>query len=344
MAYPLLENIRSQPEALGKVRKYHLGEGLPELLKTAELLRDAAPIVITGMGASYYACLPFVQSLRAYGNALTLWEAAELLEHGINALSPGSLVVWVSRSGEGNEISGCLPLIKEHKAKLLAITNSAQSRLAQEADAVYLIGSPPDGQRVAIQTYTATLAALYMLAEAVANRLASPSLRALDEAIEASAKIIPVLEADSQNWPSFFEGSGSLYLLGGGPSLAAALEGALLFAEVAKQPSVAMSAGQFRHGVVEVIDPFFRGIVFTPDDSARQRNLALARDIIRLGGQARVIGPDSVPSEDQLETWSIPQTSAGLSSLVEIIPIQLAAYRLAECRGLSPGEFRHPRI
>ncbi len=340
-AYPLLENILAQPDALGKVRKHHLGEGLPDLLKAAELLRAAPSIIVAGMGASYYACLPFVLSLVQDGQRTALLEASELLHYQMESVLPGSLVMLVSRSGESIEIARLLPLLKDRGARLLGVTNVPGSRLAQDAEAVLLLGSPAD-QLVAVQTYTGTLAALYLLGEAAANRLAAPSLKALDEAIEASAHILPVLEAESQGWQSFFDGRPDLYLLGRGASLASTLEGALLFSEVSKFPAVAMSAGQFRHGPAEVIGAGFRGILFTPDDHTRDLGLSLAREIAVRGGQARLVGPSAEsPDQDGLEYWNIPPAKKGLAPLLEILPLQLAACRLAEWRGIPPGQFRH---
>jgi fructoselysine-6-P-deglycase FrlB-like protein len=87
---------------------------------------------------------------------------------------------------------------------------------------------------------------------------------------------------------------------------------------------------------VEIVDEHFRAIVFAPRDRTRALNIALARDLSRLGGQARLIGPE----EADQGWWTTPVVTASLAPLIEIVPVQCAAMRLAEWRGFTPGEFR----
>ena len=73
---------------------------------------------------------------------------------------------------------------------------------------------------------------------------------------------IPRVLQISGDWDSFLQMPSPLYLLGRGASLASVAAGALVIHEVAKAPAVGMSAANFRHGPVEVVDKQFHGIVF----------------------------------------------------------------------------------
>ena len=131
-----------------------------------------------------------------------------------------------------------------------------------------------------------------------------------------------------------------MYLLGRGPAYGSVEEGVLLMHEVAKSPAVGMSVAQFRHGPVEVVDGEFRAVVFGTQAATAALDAALANDLIGMGGQVRWIGPaspgcDAVP----LCSWpaSVPQR---FTSIVEVVPLQLAAYKKAELGGIRPGDFR----
>jgi glucosamine--fructose-6-phosphate aminotransferase (isomerizing) len=91
-----------------------------------------------------------------------------------------------------------------------------------------------------------------------------------------------------------------------------------------------MSAAQFRHGPVEVVDDRFRGIVFASQEATRDVDLALARDLASMGGKVRVCQSRGVPSP--------------FEPLIEIVPVQIAACKLAEHKGIDPGDFRYATL
>ena len=120
--------------------------------------------------------------------------------------------------------------------------------------------------------------------------LGSPFLNAV-EALPAQVQAaIHHYAAASLAWGPGLARARAVYLLARRSAMASALEGALMFHEVAKTPAVAMDAGEFRHGPAEVLDSRFYGIVFAPDGPAQALNIALAHDITRLGGRASLVG------------------------------------------------------
>jgi glutamine---fructose-6-phosphate transaminase (isomerizing) len=141
-------------------------------------------------------------------------------------------------------------------------------------------------------------------------------------------------------WDSFLRVDTPVYLLARGASYASASEGALLFNEIAKIPAVGMLTASFRHGPVELVDSKFRGLIFAPQGRTQTLNLALARDLARFGGKVRVIGPPKGDASD-IDSCPILAVSELLTPLVEIIPVQIAALRMAELRGIPPGSFRY---
>ena len=332
----LTHNILAQPDSLSRVLQQQCGEGLTSLLLAASLLRSGKRVLITGIGASMFASIPLEYFLCSMGIDAVTIEAAELLHYRHDAFRDAVAVV-VSRSGESIEIAKLLSILKGRQP-IIGITNEPASVLSQEADVNLHIGSLPD-EMVAIQTYTGTLLTLHLLASAVTN-----TLDAAKDEIEALrpdfSQLIATNLDELEAWDAFLEAGSPLYLLARGPSYASALEGALLFNEVAKAPAVGMPAASFRHGPVELVDHNFRGLIFAPQGRTRDLNIALGRDLARFGGLVRVIGPsqESLPGMQWCNIQPVPET---LAPLFEIVPIQFAALRMAQLRGIPAGSFRY---
>jgi glucosamine--fructose-6-phosphate aminotransferase (isomerizing) len=230
--------------------------------------------------------------------------------------------------------------MKEIAKCTIGVTNEPNSTLGKNADLLLTIGSLAD-EMVAIQSYTATVLLLLLLASTAGGDL-SGSREELQRILATMPSVITACRAGLQGWDDFFPAASpaTVHLLGRGPSCASCLEGALLFNETARAPAIAMAAGSFRHGPVEVVDADFRGLIFAPQGETNEINLALARDILRFGGKVRVIGP-SHGDDRTLPFIDIPAVPERFAPLLEIIPVQLAALHLAQLRGLPVGKFRY---
>ncbi len=316
MSLRLLEDIRNQPGSLRAIVERQLGPGLAALEAAAAALREPRRIVISGMGASLYAAMPLEYDLPE----CRVVAASELL-HYRRSLCNASSVVLISRSGETVEILKLLPVLRQLGATVVGITNEPGSTLARESDHTIEVGSGRD-EMVAIQTYTGTLLCLLLLVSAVRGG----SLEAVRAEAAAAIDALEVTLRQSESDPPP-DPIRPIYLLGRGPSLASAHEGALLFHETAKFPAVAMEAGGFRHGPLEVVDSQFSAIVFASHAETRDLDLHLADDLRAVAGRARVI------TVDRVAPLFVP--------LVEIVPVQFAALRLAQALGLPPGQFRY---
>jgi glutamine---fructose-6-phosphate transaminase (isomerizing) len=335
---PLLENILNQAKALQKVADTQLGEGRAALTQAAALLQSKQRIVLSGMGASFFACIPLQYMLAARGYQAAAIETGELLYFCQALIDSNTVVVLVSRSGESVEVTKLVAALRRRGASIIGVVNVPESALASAADRAIVIGSPPD-QMVAVQTYTGTVALLALLGAAVFNEL-EMARDELQKTIELLARWIPECVASSERWRAFLEGDAPLYLLGRGPASGAVTEGVLLMHETAKLPAVGMSVAQFRHGPVEVTDTHFCGIVIGTQPVTAELDVALAEDLTKMGGQVRWIGPlESGSKIIPLQPWP-DGVSDRFAPILEVIPLQVLAYRKAEWRGIRPGDFR----
>jgi glutamine---fructose-6-phosphate transaminase (isomerizing) len=332
----LLKDIQSQPESLAGLLTYQLGRGHEALVEAARTLAQARRVVITGMGASMFASIPFEHRLCSAGIDTTIVESGELL-HYPRPLSRETVAVVVSRSGESVEIAKLLPWLRD-RCTTVGVTNDPESSLARGVNHAISIHSLLD-EMVAIQSYTGTLFVLELLAACVAGELSSVAHQARATLDRLRSFIQEEVERLT-SWDEFLASRSPIHLLARGPSSASAFEGALLFNETAKAPAVGMTAASFRHGPVELVDGKFAAVIFAPVAPTRTLNLALAKDLVRFGGRVRVIGPRHADFA-ALDSCEIPEVPESLVQVFEVIPVQLAALRLAQRRGLAVGRFRY---
>ncbi len=340
MSVPLVEDILGQAAAIRGVAAHHFGAGKEALLGSADRLHSSKRILLSGMGASLNACIPLSHFLASKGGVAPVIETSELLYSGVPAVDQETAVILVSRSGESVEVTKLLPRLAERGAAVIGVTNVPGSTLAVNSRECILINSPVD-QFAAIQSYTASVVVLLLLGAAFADDLDANLRAELESAADVLSVWIQNCFAESESWFSFFDAASPLYLLGRGASLGSVRAGALLMHEVAKAPAVGMPAADFRHGPVEVLDERFHTVIFGSEPSTADLDAALAEDLTAMKGHVRWIGRDVgdrkvVP----LCPWP-PNAPDRFAPVFEIVPMQIAAYRLAEGRGIVPGEFRY---
>ena len=331
---PMLENILAQPSSLKGVLAAQ--RSTDRMRACGRILNQASgQIFITGMGGSLAAAWAAASRLREQGVRVQLEESAELLHHGSAVFRANDVGVVISRSGESVEPVLLAEKMRQAGMAIVAVTNVPGSRLEALADATLHVGAQPDNI-IAVQTYGGTLLSLLLLAEEVTSGSSALLADACQASLPILADWIEACLKASDEWQEWLIGS-PLYLLGRGPALGSVYEGQLLMHETAKTAAVGMSAGQFRHGPAEILSGDLRAVVFGSATRTLALDQALARDLFMAGAKVRWIGPDAggLPA---LVPW--PQVPAGLEPLFEIVPLQVAAYRLALWRGLTPGDFR----
>ena len=337
---PMLDNILAQPDSHRALLALHRDNQHATLRVCAEKIREAqGRVIFSGMGGSLFATPAAVSRLMEQGYAVQAIESAELLHYGSASLRAGDVGIVISRSGGSIEPVLLAEKMRQAGMTVIGVTNVPGSRLEELADITLPIGAQAD-KLIAVQTYTGTVLTLLLLAEEVLAGKSAELSDACEAALPALAEHIDECLRQSDDWQELLMGA-PLYLLGRGPALGAVYEGALLLHETAKTASVGMSSGQFRHGPAEILSSDFRAVVFGTPPVTRSLDRSLANDLFSAGARVSWIGPaaeDSREHAPSLIPW--PEIAPVLAPLFEIVPLQVAAYRLALWRGITPGDFR----
>jgi arabinose-5-phosphate isomerase len=100
-----------------------------------ELLRNCrGHVILTGMGKSGIICRKIAATLNSTGTTAVFLHPAEAIHGDLGVIRTDDVVVALSYSGETDEILRLLETIRRLGARLIAVTGSPESTLAQAAD------------------------------------------------------------------------------------------------------------------------------------------------------------------------------------------------------------------
>ena len=100
------------------------------------MLQVQGRVVVMGMGKSGHVGRKTAATLASTGTPALFVHPAEASHGDLGMVQPNDLVLALSNSGESEELSAILPVLKRLGVTLVAITGGADSTLAQHADMV----------------------------------------------------------------------------------------------------------------------------------------------------------------------------------------------------------------
>ena len=346
-----LNDILRQPEELKRAIDHLQGDGRPALAEATAAIRGARHIYLTGIGSSWHAALNVATLFHAKAQPIYLQDAAELLNYA--TFPPHSVVIIISRSGRSIEIVQLAEKARAAGATVIGITNVADGPLAKLAQIPMVIPSPLD-HAISVVTYTTLALAAGILATTVAGEMNAKVTGKFDAAL--AAKLNNAFAAAGQAIPgwqrqiaasAWFAPGVITYFLARGSSLGSAYETRLMWEEGVKSPATAMGSASFRHGPQEMIGKGQRFALWLDATQQREKDLALARDLRKLGAAVLLIGQNIPAHAEGPESDAAPALVLRLPAIpaewqfvIDIIPAQLAADRMAALNGVDCDTFR----
>ncbi|GGX10493.1 KpsF/GutQ family sugar-phosphate isomerase [Aquimarina muelleri] len=93
-------------------------------------------VIITGIGKSAIIATKIVATMNSTGTPAVFMHAADAIHGDLGNILEDDIVICISKSGNTPEIKVLVPLIKNFKNTLIAITSNKESFLGKEADYV----------------------------------------------------------------------------------------------------------------------------------------------------------------------------------------------------------------
>lgn len=329
-----LQDILRQPAEIKRSINYLLGPGKSSLDNARALIHSTRDVIITGIGASWHAALRAGALLNLDGNHALIQEASELLYFA--TVPRGAVIVAISRTGRSVEIVRLLDKAEASGASVIGITNCADSPLAKKAAVAIVIPTILD-HAISVATYS-TLAI-------AASALATPADFGLEDVASSLAGTVDEAEKQIDVWRQQLDQSRWLaagevyYFLARGSSSGTCHQARLLWEEGVKIPATAMSTSSFRHGPQEIVRPGMRFCIWLDQLLMRDEDYLLACDLRELGASVMLIGED-LPADAADLVCTLPTSPSHWQSIIDVLPIQLAAERLSRLSGVDCDSFR----
>jgi glucosamine--fructose-6-phosphate aminotransferase (isomerizing) len=336
MAASYFNDIFDQPEALQNTLDGLATTSSPDLQRLLAKLSSGEyqRLVLTGMGSSYTAQLPFWLRCLQQGMPVHLIETSELIHYAHGLIGPRTLVVAVSQSGLSAEIMRLLELTRG-LAPVIGVTNTPDSPLAQQAAAVVMTQAG-DETTVSCKTYLATLAAMEWLGDQILGDTHLSHFKQLSDTPRLVAGYLSNWQAYISQLVERFAPIRNLYLVGRGPSLATVGTGALILKESAHFAAEGLSSATFRHGPMEMAAPHVFVLVFQGLSQTAGLNERLLGDVLARGGQAEAVRMANEPG-----VFNLPPAPDAALTILEMLPVQLVSLALAQIQGFEAGRFSH---
>lgn len=252
-----------------------------------------------------------------------------------------SLVIAFSQSGETADTLEAIRLVNKLNMPTLAITNVASSTMVREADGFLLTQAKQEVAVASTKSFTAQLAALYLLVHRIAlekKMIAPMQMEAAEEELLIAAE---ALENSLENYKReiimqyapYYAQFKHFIFLGRHIGFPLALEASLKLKEIAYLFVDCYPAGELKHGPIALIDGDTPIMLFsTLDPIVYQKLLANAQEVKARSGHLVVF---AFEGQDELikladKAFIFPRVNQLLAPIAMIGLVQFFMYQIAK--------------
>ncbi|MGN6503720.1 MAG: glutamine--fructose-6-phosphate transaminase (isomerizing) [Pseudolysinimonas sp.] len=351
------KEISEEPEAVGKTLLGRVHDGrvtLPELEPIAGLLDEVDRIIVIACGTAAYAGMLGQYAIEAWSRVPVTVELSHEFRYRDPVLTPRTLVVSVSQSGETMDTLMAVKYAKEKGARTLSICNTQGSTIPRESDAVLYIHAGPEVAVASTKAFVAQVTALYLLGLDLAQRRGTLTPEQVTAQIvelqNLPNKLDQLIESTSTRIAEFAPWLGdtqSVLFLGRHVGYPVALEGALKLKEIAYIHAEGFAAGELKHGPIALIEPGQLVIVLVPsprhDDSLHPKVVSNIQEIRARGARVIAIAElgDVAVAPYADEVIRIPFAAPLFEPILGVVPLHIFAMELATAKGLDVDQPRN---
>ena len=352
----MAKEIADQPQAVADTLMGRINsEGkitLPEIdgLDTKDLM-SIDRIIVVACGTASYAGEIAKYAIEKWAKIPVSVELAHEFRYRDPILTPKTLIVAISQSGETMDTLMATRYAKEQGAKVLAICNTQGATLARESDAVIYTHAGPEVAVASTKALTAQMTAVYLLALFLATGRSSMSESELSELgkelLKLPAKVTEVLESLDQvaTLAKKMAQVRTVLFLGRNVGFPVAMEGALKLKELAYIHAEGFAAGELKHGPIALIEKDQPVIVIlpSPSDPLHPKVISNIQEIKARGATVIAIAEqgDKEASKYAENVFFVPATNWLMAPVLTVIPLQAFAMELANAKGLDVDQPRN---
>jgi glucosamine--fructose-6-phosphate aminotransferase (isomerizing) len=350
----MLKEIFEQPRAVtdtfrGRVVPESGSVVLPDTNLDPASLEAIQRIALVACGTSYYAAIVGRFMLERLAGIPAEVDLGSEFRYRDAPVGPETLVVAISQSGETADTLGAVKAARVKGTPILAITNVVGSALAREATGVLYTHAGPEIGVCSTKTFTATMAACYLLALHLGRQRGALTVeegrKRIQDLLEIPRLMEATLELDAEVAElarELFHYRNFLYL-GRGLHYPIALEGALKLKELSYIHAEGYPAGEMKHGPIALIDEGMPVVAVVPRDGTYERMLGNIEEVRARDGRVIAVahaGDREIAARADRVMY-VPPAVDLLSPIVMVLPLQLLAYHVAVRRGCDVDQPRN---
>jgi glucosamine--fructose-6-phosphate aminotransferase (isomerizing) len=308
---------------------------------SAKALRSVERIFIIACGTSYYAGMVGECLIESLAKIPVEVDIASEFRYREPIIPANSLVMVISQSGETADTLAALRLAKQSGALTMSICNVKRSSIDREAQGHLYMNSGVEIGVASTKAFVSTMALLNLFALYIGRlheKLSATEERGyIEDVLAVPSQMEAVLSYDkffSEVSEKFKAFRGLLYM-GRGINYPIAMEGALKLKELAYMHAEGYAAGEMKHGPLALIDDRMLIVMVAPSDRHYEKTLSNLEEARARGGKIISVGTGDNADLKEVSDYylSLPKASWTVNPLLEVIPMQLLAYHVADAMG-----------
>jgi glutamine---fructose-6-phosphate transaminase (isomerizing) len=352
MQKEIFEQARSVTDTIRGRVDFDAGEVvLGQLNLSPERARSINRVVIVACGTSAYAGLVGKFLLENIARIPTEVDYGSEFRYRDPIIDDRTLLLAITQSGETVDTLAAMEEGRRKGAFLASIVNAIGSQAARVSDGVIYMHCGPEIGVASTKAFTASLVDQYLLALALAQ--ARDSLgplqrrRLVDDLAHLPRLMGQVLDPNDNavylDLAEHFHGYRNFLFLGRGINYPIALEGALKLKEISYIHAEGYPAGEMKHGPIALIDREMPVVAIAVQDGVYDKMISQIEQVKARSGIVIAVaneGDDFIATKADHVIY-LPKTSALLSPVLTVLPMQRLAYEIAVWRGADVDQPRN---
>lgn len=338
--YYMLKEILQQPSVIRKIALEYVGENRYFTKELLAALKEADHIYFVACGTSYHASRIGATYFETWCDKPATALLASEVGRRFPKLSKKPFFIFLSQSGETADSRQVLVQVRKKDYPTLTFTNVLGSTLARESDFALPLLAGPEIAVASTKAYTAEVAILACLAQA----LATPQEKiALFEELSLVANSMESLLSQQdfleKKAEAFLKNTSTAFYIGRFLDYEVALESALKLKEISYVFAEGFAAGELKHGPIALIEEGTPVIAFITDELTAGLTRGNISEVKARGAKVFTLVKEGLqePGDDLI----IPQQNLLLMPLLTILPAQLLAYFATLMRGYDVDKPRN---
>ena len=352
--YPdfMLKEIHEQPRVIRDTLAGRMVGGclsIDELDMTAEELNLVERVTIIACGTSYHAGLVAQKLIEHWARIPTTVSVASEFRYDDPIITPTTLVVAVSQSGETADTLAAIRDARVKGAKVFGITNVVGSPVARESDGVIYTKANKEVAVASTKSFLGQVVSLTLLAMLLAQakgRMRSSEIRTLFRELAETAqqveKILSDTSAIDEAARACVDATSALFI-GRGMGAATSYEGALKLKEISYLHAEAYAAGEMKHGPIALISDGFPVIAIATRGPVYDKVVSNLQEARARGAKIVVVateGDEDIKAHADYVIY-IPKVRDCFVPITASVPLQLFARSIALLRGCDVDQPRN---